>query len=219
MVAEVDGGGCVGVVWTDFLADVAAEDVAGEALGVWQGVVAVLDGVVCGALGCVEHITSLDELEGLIGAGADAEGAGAAVVVEWGVVGVDWGVGQEFAEVAEAAVGGAYEEGVAADPAEAGGGGPVFVGDGCGVDEGSGVEAGVTVLDECYHLEEHVLDDVVVVVGVGVACDFVWALDGLGGFVGEEDGDDALGAGVEEAGVGAFVGVALHVVHVGVVAV
>ena len=213
------GGQGVGIVRTDFLADVATEDVAGQTLRVGQGVVTVLDGVVGGALGSVEHITSFDTLQGLVGAGLDTKGTGAAAVGERVVVGIDGGVGHEFAEVAEAAVGGAYEEGVASNPAEAGGGSPAFVGDRGGIDEGTGIEVGVTLLDESNHLEKHTLDDEVVVVAVGVACDFVRAFDGAGGLVGEQNGDDAFGAGVKELGVDTLVGVALHILHIGVVAV
>ena len=89
--------------------------------------------------------------------------SGRAAVGEGGVVAVGGEGDKEFAEVAECAEGGVDEEGVAAPPAEAGTDGPVFLGEGRGVDAGSAFHVGVVLLQARRKGVEKVAEAVVVV--------------------------------------------------------
>jgi hypothetical protein len=139
--------------------------------------------------------------DGIGGAGVDAAAAGAAVVGEGGVGG-EIEIEDHFAEEEPGAVVGVDEEGVFADPAEAGAGGEFALEEGAGVGVAAGEEGfgfGVEeVAEASFEGAEFSVDDFVVVASPGVAGDFsdgagVWWGFGRGLVVGEADAEDALG--------------------------
>jgi hypothetical protein len=138
-VGLAGGDGAAGAVeGADILADVAADEIAGLAhrlVEVFVNGRAVFEGEVADAFGGIEAVGG----KGLGGAGVEAAAAGATVIGDRGI-GFEIKGEDEFTDQKPRAVTGVDEEGVFADPAEAGGGGEVTFEDGAGVAVGADFE-------------------------------------------------------------------------------
>ena len=134
------------------------------------------------------------------------------------VVVVDFGGEEEFAEVDEAACAGDDEVVVASYPTDACLLGPVAFEEGGSVD--GDAEGSLGAADCFCQLSYLGLHGFVVVGAVGVEGELgLVGWDTMGGGVVEGEADDGAAAGEDALGMEAGIAVAVHVVHVGVIAV
>lgn len=78
--------------------------------GVGQSGLAVFDSVIGGAASCVEHVATVDKLQGVIRTALEAETTVAAMICEGFVVAVDFEFCDNLANIAKTAILGAYEQ-------------------------------------------------------------------------------------------------------------